>query len=167
MHTKSLEKLFELLKEHEGYRAKPYFCSREKLTIGYGRNLEDNGIRPDEGDLMLENDLSQCHLELKSKFRWFDALPDDAKIVLIDMCFNLGLAGLLKFKKTLAAFEAQDWKVAATEMMDSYWANQVGRRATNLRDMVLGLEDIPSYNQLNNELSRLKEQLHSLQGNPC
>ncbi len=167
MQKKSLEKLIELLKEHEGYRAKPYFCSQEKLSIGYGRNLEDCGIRIGEGELMLENDLNQCFEDLQTKFKWFTSLPDDGKIVLVDMCFNLGLSGLLQFKKTLAAFEAQDWKTTATEMMDSRWATQVGRRATNLRDMVLALEDIPSYNQLSNELTRLKEQLHTLQGKAC
>ncbi|HAC30701.1 MAG TPA: lysozyme, partial [Marinobacter hydrocarbonoclasticus] len=46
------------LKRHEGLRLKPYLdtASSPRLTIGYGRNLEDVGISRDEADFMLDND---------------------------------------------------------------------------------------------------------------
>ena len=34
----------ELIKYHEKYRRFPYRCTAGKLTIGYGWNLDDNGI---------------------------------------------------------------------------------------------------------------------------
>jgi lysozyme len=37
---------------------------------------------------------------------------------------------------TLAAIEAEDWATAATEMMDSRWAKQVGARAVRLAEMM-------------------------------
>jgi lysozyme len=53
------------------------------------------------------------------------------------MCFNLGLGRLKGFKKFLAAMATSNWAVAAVEMLDSKWAQQVGLRSTRLRDMVL------------------------------
>ena len=54
-----------------------------------------------------------------------------------NMCFNLGVTRLLKFKKFLTAIESKDWDNAAAEMMDSRWAVQVGPRAIRLKDRVL------------------------------
>ena len=39
-----ITKLFKDLAKFEGFREKPYLCPAKKLTIGYGRNLESNGI---------------------------------------------------------------------------------------------------------------------------
>lgn len=44
-----------------------------------------------------------------------DALPDAAQLALVDMAFNLGVAGLAKFKKLHAAVMARDWLTAAAE----------------------------------------------------
>ena len=48
------------------------------------------------------------------------------------MAFNLGVAGLLKFKKMIAALEKRDYDTAAIEMLDSQWAKQVGQRSQEL-----------------------------------
>ena len=53
------------------------------------------------------------------------------------MCFNLGITRLKKFKNFLGALSKQDWELAATEMMDSRWATQVGQRAVRLQKRVL------------------------------
>lgn len=56
--------------------------------------------------------------------------------VLLNMAFNLGLAGLLKFKKMLAAVEAGNYPLAAAEMRNSLWAKQVKGRAVELEDQM-------------------------------
>ncbi len=56
--------------------------------------------------------------------------------VLIDMAYNLGVGGLLGFKRALAAVEAGDFPAAAAHMMDSRWAAQVGRRAVELAGLM-------------------------------
>ena len=53
------------------------------------------------------------------------------------MCFNLGYPRLSKFKNFLAAMQENDFETAAVEMMDSKWANQVGKRAERLKQRVL------------------------------
>ena len=52
--------------------------------------------------------------------------------VLVNMAFNLGVAGLLTFRRVLGAVEADDYEAAASFMMCSRWASQVGRRAVEL-----------------------------------
>jgi len=56
--------------------------------------------------------------------------------VLLNMCFNLGIYGLLGFKKTLAYIKAGDWERAANNMLVSRWAKQVGRRAIELSELM-------------------------------
>lgn len=52
------------------------------------------------------------------------------------MCFNVGVSGLLAFKRMLAACERGDYGRAAEEMLDSKWAKQVGGRADELARMM-------------------------------
>ena len=49
----------EQIIRHEGFRNKPYKCTANKLTIGYGRNIEDNGITKTEASVLLKNDILQ------------------------------------------------------------------------------------------------------------
>jgi lysozyme len=51
--------VIDLIKTHEGLRLNVYQCTAGKNTIGYGRNLDDNGISKDEADFMLRNDVKE------------------------------------------------------------------------------------------------------------
>ncbi len=126
----------QLLK-HEGLRLKPYRCSAGKLTIGVGRNLEDRGITKDEALMMLDNDIRLCEEQLISRIgSVYKGLDEVRKSVLINMCFNLGIGGLLEFNNTLAFVASGDWERAANNMLVSRWAKQVGRRAIELAEMM-------------------------------
>lgn len=125
-----------MIKQHEGLRLTPYKCTAGKLTIGYGRNLDDKGISQPEAFIMLENDL-MIVVDALEKFSFWEQLSNNRQAVLIDMCFNLGLTRLIKFKKTLAAIEGGDFDRAAKEMLDSRWKTQVGNRATKLANMMV------------------------------
>jgi lysozyme len=62
----------------------------------------------------------------------FDELPEEAQLVIANMCFNLGYPRLSNFKKMKAAVDARDWKEAAYQMMDSKWYRQLPNRAGRL-----------------------------------
>lgn len=130
--SKTIEIAAELIKGHEGLRLKPYRCTTGKLTIGYGRNLDDQGITKAEAKYLLTNDLNRCLVSLEKEFVWFLDLDDVRRAVLVDMAFNMGLAGLKKFKMTLTAVEKKDYEKASRQMMMSVWAGQVGGRALRL-----------------------------------
>jgi lysozyme len=124
------------LRLHEGERLKPYRCTAGKLTIGVGRNLEDRGISREESAVLLANDIADMERELQRALPWVARLDEVRARVLVDMAFNLGIVGLLAFKRTLAAIEAGQYQQAATMMLDSKWAKQVGGRAERLSRMM-------------------------------
>lgn len=132
----------QMTKDFEGLRLKPYKCTAGKLTIGYGRNLEDVGITKTEADMLFERDFAQAEMEVKRLCREFgidiDNLIEQRFYVLTDMLFNLGYNRLSKFKKFLYALKIGSYEDAAKEMLDSAWAVQVGNRATKLAALMRG-----------------------------
>ncbi len=127
----------QMISRHEGLRLDLYKCPADKWTIGYGRNLEDNGIREDEALLMLNNDIDQVLHECQRAFDWFDRLDNPRQDVVLDMVFNLGLTRFRGFKKMIRALSDGDYITAAEEMMDSRWAKQVKTRAITLRQIMI------------------------------
>ena len=125
---------------HEGLRLKPYRCTAGKLTIGVGRNLEDKGISHHEALFLLRNDIVEVTAQLE-RFDWFRALGPVRRKVLIDMCFNLGIQGLLGFKQMIEALKQSDYQAAADEMVSSKWYRQVGERGRRLERMMRTGED--------------------------
>jgi lysozyme len=137
MEQSLLIKIKEQLIRHEGLRLKPYHCTSGKLTIGVGRNLDDCGISKPEAMLLLENDILSCETELLEHLpAVYTSLNDTRKAVLVNMCFNLGISGLLGFKNTLAFIGAGDFERAANNMLASKWAKQVGLRAIELSEQM-------------------------------
>lgn len=125
-----------MLIRHEGLRLKPYKCTAGKLTIGVGRNLDDNGITEAEARMMLNYDIEMSRAPLL-KLKWFTELNTPRQDAVINMVFNLGFPRFMKFKKTIAYLEAKDYENAAVEMLNSTWAKQVGDRAVELAAIIL------------------------------
>jgi len=134
--------LLNQLRRHEGLRLDPYKCSEGYLTIGYGRNIDTNGISEAEAEFMLSNDLLACESELKNE-GWYNQLDETRRAVVLNMAFNLGKPTLLKFKKFIGALSDDDYETASKEMVTgsdgvspSKWASQVGKRAYELADQM-------------------------------
>ena len=139
------DRLLALITRHEGEILHTYKCPAGKLTIGVGHNLEANPIAGltegctishERATEILLADVSACVRGLQKQLPWIGRLDETRQAVLIDMCFNLGLWGLLKFKNTLAAVESGDYARASSLMLQSLWAKQVGRRAHRLSAMM-------------------------------
>lgn len=123
--------------KHEGEVLTPYKCSRGVLTIGRGHNLE-HGISKAASDFIFKEDMDKAEADLKKYLpEVYDKLDANRQLVLIDMCFNLGVGGLLKFKKMLAAIRMGDYEKAAEELMDSAYARQVPERADENKNILL------------------------------
>lgn len=133
--------MIDRIKRHEGLRLKPYRCTAGKLTIGYGRNLEDNGITEEEAHFLLMNDLEKSWDECCKAFSWISKMDKIRQGVIVELCFNMGLGRLKGFKKMLAACERGDYETASVEMLDSLWARQVGQRAKTLADIMKGKDN--------------------------
>lgn len=130
-------KVRQMLVNDEGYRQFPYKCTAGKLTIGIGRNLQDRGISKDEAYFLLNSDIDYFADFLEQKLPFFNQLTENRQNVLINMCFNLGTTGFMKFKKLLEHVKNHDYEKAVLEMRRSKWVSQVPNRAKRLCDMML------------------------------
>lgn len=143
------DKLQRQLIHHEGLELKPYLDTEGVRTIGVGRNMEANpiedeigrrldsrGITRDEAILLLNNDITKVVRQVKNNIPSYFNVSESRQHVLLDMAFNLGISGLLKFRNMLSALERRDFRRASEEMLDSRWARQVGRRAQTLSLMM-------------------------------
>lgn len=146
------DKALGLVKEAEGFEPLPYRCTAGKLTQGYGRNLEvyplseeeeatlneDGSVSEEVAEKWAYNELLNCELRLTNAPS-FKECNDIRKAVLLDMAFNIGFNGLMKFRKMHSAIIEHDWLQAGLEMKDSAWYVQVGNRSKrNYNLMVRG-----------------------------
>ena len=114
MKQETFKQLKDHIKEYEGLSNVLYKCTSNKLSIGYRRNLEDVGISKDEAEYLLKNDIDIALDEVSEHFD-MPNLPEPAQIVLVDMCFNMGISRLLNFRNMIKAMEQDDWDKAADE----------------------------------------------------
>lgn len=124
--------IIEDLKLDEGLRQFPYHCTAGKLTIGYGRNIEEKGISIDEAEMLLNHDVQECILDLVQFFQDFYDYPERVQRVLVNMRFQLGAKGFRAFKNMIAAVREQDWIGMVVQMKDSRWYTQTPKRALRL-----------------------------------
>lgn len=127
---------FDLLQEHEGFRGMPYEDSLGYLTIGYGTLLP---LSEEEAQLLLRYRLNKVEESLEC-IEFYHELPIEIREVLQNMCYNMGITGLLNFKKTLFYLEHRMFEKAGSEMLNSRWAEQVGNRAVELSTIVESYE---------------------------
>lgn len=131
---------------NEGVRNKAYYCPAGKLTIGIGRNLDDNPlteeeiayighncrtlfISNDQAAYLCRNDLKKVRADLDKHLPWWRDLNPDRQYVMIDLCFNMGVKTLLTFKRTLDSIARGYYVRAAEQLLQSKYAKQVGIRA--------------------------------------
>lgn len=132
-----IDKLTASIKAHEGLRLTAYKDTTGHYSIGYGRNLINEGISRDEAEFMLGNDIQLCLRTVKAQPFWDNIKDNDARIrAFVEILFNLGLGGLSYFRRALEAAERNDWDTCANELLDSLWHAQVGKRAEVLAQMV-------------------------------
>lgn len=134
--------IIKLLKFEEGIRLKPYKCTAGKTTIGYGRNLDDKGISLNEAGTMLNNDVAECVALVSKSLPWSSALDMVRRDVLVAMCFQLGLNGLLSFNNFLKAMRDGNWLAAAAELRNSRFHTQTPSRVDRLIFMLVNGEDV-------------------------
>lgn len=130
-----MNNLKDWIKKHEALRLRLYLDTVGKQTIGWGRNIEDNGISKEEADFMFDNDFARCQRKL-APFPWYVNQPQNVQDALMNMCFNMGIGRLLGFKKMIIALTAKDYTKAAIEALNSKWAGQVGQRAKDVALMI-------------------------------
>ena len=134
-----LYSLAEQLKRHEGFVPHAYQDHLGFWTIGYGRLIDKSRgglITQEEAEYLLRNDVARVITELQARLPFYERLPDRKKQALANMAFQLGVAGLMNFRRMLSAIKDEDWTRARMEALDSKWASQTPARAREVANMI-------------------------------
>ena len=132
--------LLESIKRHEGFRDRVYDDSLGIPTIGFGFAIKDLVLDEDIAEKILLRKLEDLMLRVNKKFSWWSKSPDIVRDVVMEMCYQLGVSGFSKFKKTIDHLENRRYGKASAEMLDSKWAKQTPNRALELSNIIKNLE---------------------------
>ena len=130
------------IKKHEGYRDTIYKDSLGFSTIGYG-HLVLQTDRYEKGVTYRKKDLEKVfntdfNTAKSNANQLIEGLPihHQAKCVIIEMVFQLGMGGVSKFKKMWKALKQNNYKISSEELLDSRWAKQTPKRAEELSNVM-------------------------------
>ena len=126
--------LINKIKKHEGFRSTVYQCTEGYDTIGYGFAIKDLFLDKDIAELILIRNLAVLVERIKKTFPWINDAPEEVQDVVANMCYQLGISGFSKFKKTIYLIETEQYEEASVEMLDSLWAKQTPSRAKELSE---------------------------------
>lgn len=127
------------IRRHEGLVLHAYKDSLGYLTIGIGRLIDKRkggGISEAEAQFLLQNDVSTVLTALVKNIDFWDKLNSPRQAVLMNMSFQMGVQGLLKFSRTLALVKAGQYDQAADNMLKSLWAKQTPNRAGEMAEQM-------------------------------
>jgi lysozyme len=130
-----IAELTKQLTRDEGRKPAAYQDHLGFWTIGVGRLIDarkGGGLRDDEINYLLRNDIEDRINALARALPWFHPLDDARKGVLLNMAFQMGTAGLLAFTSTLEAVRLGEYDRASLLMLKSKWATQTPERAKRL-----------------------------------
>jgi GH24 family phage-related lysozyme (muramidase) len=152
---KDIEEIKDEIRKHEGFRDTTYSDSLGFATIGWGHLVTDSEKENNkyvEGKQYSKEELSKVFDE-DFQSAWdnanslvkerltntdFGLLDIDRKMkvisILCNMCFQLGKAGVGKFRKMFENIAKLNFKGASLEMLDSRWSKQTPSRAKYLSD---------------------------------
>ena len=145
------DRLREELADDEGCKLEIYLDHLGLPTFGIGHLVREDD--PEHGEpvgtpvsdervrQVFALDIAVTLEDCKRLYDDFDDLPEEAQLVIANMCFNLGYPRLSKFKGMKAGVDARDWQRAADEMVDSRWHDQVPNRAKRLVKRMRALSD--------------------------
>lgn len=126
-----MENVLKSIASHEGFSQTAYpdpISKGAPYTFGHGLTT----ITESESMEIVKNRVISIQSALSIKLPYYTALPDDAKEVLIEMAYQMGVSGLLGFKNTLDMIKKGDFVGASKNMMLSKWASQTPKRALAL-----------------------------------
>ena len=135
-----IQDIAKQLKSDEGFRRTVYQDHLGYWTIGVGRLVDPgrpgSGLRDDEIEHMLRNDIEDRIMALGNAFPWFVELDEARQGVLVNMAFQLGMTGLRGFVTTLDLIAKRRYAEAAAQMLKSKWAQQTPARAARLAEQM-------------------------------
>lgn len=138
----NIDKLRADLELDEGIKYEIYLDHLGLPTFGIGHLVRDEdpeygedvgtSVSEDRVASAFEQDIQITIEDCEKLYPDFYELPEEAQLIIANMCFNLGYPRLSAFKGMKRGVDARDWNAAADEMVDSRWYRQVPNRAERL-----------------------------------
>jgi len=133
--------LLENIKAHEGFRDHIYKDSIGKPTVGYGflvsalslDELKLNGGKAEPmsrevAEKILNLKVARLRKRVPECLPWLASKPQGVQDTILEMAYQLGLAGLMGFHHTLSCIEASDYAQAARNLKASLLYRQSPKR---------------------------------------
>ena len=128
-----MSKLIEEIKQSEGFRGEQYLDHLGKPTIGYGTLLP---LSKEDAELLLEHRLYKKIAQIQKEKPILLELDTNRQNAIYEMCYQLGVGGVLRFKKMWEALENNNYREAYKEALDSKWASQTPNRANKIANIL-------------------------------
>ena len=138
----NIDKLREELKIDEGVKYEIYLDHLGFPTFGIGHLIRNTDVEHGQavGTKVTEDRVNECFAsdtssvlkDCEALFSSYYDLPEEVQLIIANMMFNMGRPRMSGFTKFIAAVENNDWLIAAKEMVNSRWYNQVPNRADRL-----------------------------------
>tara|TARA_B100000575_G_scaffold156813_1_gene125185 strand:- start:3780 stop:4205 length:426 start_codon:yes stop_codon:yes gene_type:complete len=126
------------IKKNEGFCLRPYKDQLGYLTIGYGHLIRQHekkyfhqNFKKKHFENLFEIDFYKSVQKYNRIFKKKHHTKKD-KELLIEMIYQLGSHGVLKFKKMLFYLNKKQKYMTCLEMMDSLWYKQTPNRVSDL-----------------------------------
>ena len=117
-----MKNLLKRIKENEGFSDVVYNCSLGHPTIGYGFAIKDLKLSEEISTIILEQKVNALFRKCYDKLEWFAFQPEGVQGVIVEMVFQMGFTGTMKFKKMVGHLKKRNYESASEEMLDSKWA---------------------------------------------
>jgi len=147
----NLEQLQIELAADEGCKLEIYLDHLGYPTVGIGHLITEDDelygfevgseVSQEHVDDLFHDDVQRTVRDCELLYSDFNDLPEEAQLIIANMCFQLGRPRLTGFKKMKAAVDSRDWREASRQMLDSKWAKQTPNRASRLSHRMAALGD--------------------------
>jgi lysozyme len=141
------EELSKQLTFEEGRKLKKYKCTAGHWTTGIGHNLDakpkmrgwtiPDTITDKECDAIFTVDIQDTAESLTKAYPNLRNLTPARRDALLNMAFQMGTAGVIKFRGMIAALDNKDWQRAKACALDSAWAKQTPQRAARVAHQIM------------------------------
>ena len=136
----NLQKLEIDLTAEEGRKNNTYYDNLGFVTGGIGHLLDPRkgGRLPDKViDLLFQLDVDEKLNEIFVRIPWAADLSEPRQRALVNMAFQMGVEGVLKFENMLRCLQAKEWEAAVSAAKDSAWATQTPNRCNLVTSLFL------------------------------
>ncbi len=131
-------KLIKRIKKNEGFSSTPYKDQLGFVTIGYGhlilsneKHLTEKKQTKTKLEKLFIQDFKKAVKDYKKHLKKNTSTKKEEEL-LIEMVFQIGISGVLKFKNLLGNMRKKNKHLVCFEMMNSLWYNQTPNRVKEL-----------------------------------